>query len=290
MKKLYAFTLLCLLLRIGSMNGQAFYVGDTISNYHLVNASFSAYPATPCNGAYYFHPIDIDNDSFYDIVIYSTSTNSCSFGSNVDTGMVVSSNTGCELVYGPSVLQTCTTPDALSDLSFGTPLTASLNWSVASNGYTSGTIPSPPAEVNFCMYTASTTVTSHCGDRSGTFYMGFRKAFSSDTLYGWLLMDSRLPGKIISWACQTHNVTTGVNALSNESGKLMVFPNPSHESFEIKSSKEETVMISNELGQTLQTHQLNPGNNFSVKVSGLPGGVYFAGNSSRRQKIVVIGR
>jgi hypothetical protein len=69
---------------------------------------------------------------------------------------------------------------------------------------------------------------------------------------------------------------------------LNIFPNPNNGEFEIKSTKKETISISNEFGQIIEEKKLNSGNNYSVKIKDFPNGIYFVGNNSHRQKVVVI--
>jgi hypothetical protein len=84
------------------------------------------------------------------------------------------------------------------------------------------------------------------------------------------------------WQC------VGINELIHQESQLQIFPNPSNGELEIKGIKEETIFISNELGQLISTKYLNPENNYSVKLNDLQNGVYFVGNKFSRQKVVVI--
>jgi hypothetical protein len=71
---------------------------------------------------------------------------------------------------------------------------------------------------------------------------------------------------------------------------LSVFPNPNHGDFNISFPKEETFILINDLGQTLQTISLTQSNNMSANVSGLKSGIYFLlsnSNSLLKFKIVV---
>lgn len=84
------------------------------------------------------------------------------------------------------------------------------------------------------------------------------------------------------------NGCVGVNELTKENDIFKIFPNPNSGEFEIKSSKETNIVITNELGQLVKTVELNSANNYSSKITELQSGVYFIGNNSVRQKIVVI--
>ena len=80
----------------------------------------------------------------------------------------------------------------------------------------------------------------------------------------------------------------GIKELSSNEMNFKIFPNPNAGEFEIKGIKEKSIIITNELGQLVKTIELNSANNFSSKVTELQSGVYFIGNNSVRQKIVVI--
>lgn len=87
----------------------------------------------------------------------------------------------------------------------------------------------------------------------------------------------------------SHDVyCVGIHELINNKGNLNIFPNPNAGEFEIMGVSEETILISNELGQVMKTIQLTSENNFSFTINDLNSGVYFVGNKSFKQKIVVI--
>lgn len=81
---------------------------------------------------------------------------------------------------------------------------------------------------------------------------------------------------------------TGINETEAFADVLMLYPNPNSGEFVIKSTREETIHICNELGQLILTRHLNADNNYSATVTDLPGGVYFVGNELKKKKIVVI--
>ncbi|MES2514564.1 MAG: T9SS type A sorting domain-containing protein [Bacteroidota bacterium] len=80
---------------------------------------------------------------------------------------------------------------------------------------------------------------------------------------------------------------TGIKALASVNMITTVFPNPSNGEFTITSVSEDLLSITNELGQTIQTIQLNQDNNFSYKVNGLSIGMYFVSGKSVKQKVIV---
>lgn len=80
----------------------------------------------------------------------------------------------------------------------------------------------------------------------------------------------------------------GIDELVNSASQMQIFPNPSNGEFEIKGIKEETIFVTNELGQLVSLIKLAQENNYLVKLNNLQSGVYIIGNNSVRQKIVVI--
>ncbi len=66
-----------------------------------------------------------------------------------------------------------------------------------------------------------------------------------------------------------------------------VFPNPNNGDFTIQSQKEDVVAIFNELGQVIETIELDQQNNFSYKVNTLKSGIYFLVGKTIKQKVVV---
>jgi uncharacterized delta-60 repeat protein len=82
---------------------------------------------------------------------------------------------------------------------------------------------------------------------------------------------------------------TGITNYAQANG-LSVFPNPNNGDFTISLSKEETFSLVNNLGQIVQTVELNQGNNNSATVSGVQNGIYFLvgkSNALLNYKIVV---
>lgn len=92
--------------------------------------------------------------------------------------------------------------------------------------------------------------------------------------------------QIIVIDCDT--LITATPKMFLEDGRILVFPNPSEEgAFEIKGKYSGTYLLLNELGQLIQEIYLRPENNFSIKVTNLPGGVYFIKGEGSQEKIIV---
>ncbi|MBA4239428.1 MAG: hypothetical protein C0448_01790 [Sphingobacteriaceae bacterium] len=81
--------------------------------------------------------------------------------------------------------------------------------------------------------------------------------------------------------------SVGINEVFNNNQLVSVFPNPNNGEFTIQSQKEDVVVISNELGQVIETIELNQNNNFSHKVTSLSSGIYFLVGKQVKQKVVV---
>lgn len=84
--------------------------------------------------------------------------------------------------------------------------------------------------------------------------------------------------------------TVGVEDIL-ENNKLIVFPNPNNGSFTIQSTVASGFVISNSVGQVVQTITLDNSNNYTLQVSDLSAGVYYINSTGAkavtRYKIVV---
>lgn len=197
MKKLIF--LLLFYLFCENANAQAFFVGDTSCNYHKVNYNFSSMNcSTPWQPALSAYTIDINGDLTSDIEIW----NYCFYdpgsgGSASDNKRkYIRSATGYEFGYGPSVLSPCPQTSVIKNYSYGTILNASINWSV-----TSASFPYGGSDIYYWHNDFMTPIAScTCGLLANTFYIAFRKTTSTDTIYGWVLIDSYWPGQVTSYA------------------------------------------------------------------------------------------
>lgn len=82
----------------------------------------------------------------------------------------------------------------------------------------------------------------------------------------------------------------GIEELNNEFIKLSIFPNPNNGEFTIKSEEDLKLNIINELGEVLQTMDLNDKNNHISNVINLNSGIYFLSSTNGlvKEKIAVI--
>ncbi len=86
---------------------------------------------------------------------------------------------------------------------------------------------------------------------------------------------------------QSVSTCTGLQEATTNSNSVLVFPNPNNGDFTIQSQIGGVVNISNELGQVIETIELNQQNNFSYKVNHLQSGVYFLVGKTFKQKVIV---
>ncbi len=339
----------------GKINAQTFSVGDLSCNYKSINYNF------PVNCPIYSsssdtYALDIDGDLTYDISIKSSCNNWPS--SNINSSISLISNTNFEFAFD-TLTPFCPWSKSIKNLPVGTQLNNNLIWKSSPflNPYVSGLYSYQYIAGNFFS----------CGQQTG-FYVGFRKILITDTIYGWLLVNSSFPGSVVSYAskkssepvyvgpmimnlpktlCQyndsiainvnipggvfnndpaiigntfysslstwqgnhpiyyscvpvgcTNAVTVssyihvvacvGINELNPENHLLEIFPNPNGGEFEIKGIQDETIFISNELGQIIETKNLNLQNNYSAKINNLQSGIYFVGNQFSKKKIAVL--
>jgi hypothetical protein len=88
----------------------------------------------------------------------------------------------------------------------------------------------------------------------------------------------------------TQNVSTctGFDLLSNNStSQLSVYPNPNNGHFTITSIEDVTLSVTDNLGQTIQTINLNAFNNHQENINNLSSGIYLIIGKSINQKIIV---
>lgn len=87
-------------------------------------------------------------------------------------------------------------------------------------------------------------------------------------------------------------LTSGLNENSEANQQpLSVFPNPSRDVITVRSINAGTFIIVNQLGQTIQSLQLNGSNNYSATIEGLKNGMYIImGTGTQeevRQKVII---
>jgi ELWxxDGT repeat protein len=92
-----------------------------------------------------------------------------------------------------------------------------------------------------------------------------------------------MPGEGL-WKLDT-NATTFIDDAPFETKFLKIFPNPTNGNFTIDSEKELEITITNILGKTILTHQIQQGKN-QINLSNQPNGIYFIKNEDSTLKII----
>jgi hypothetical protein len=102
---------------------------------------------------------------------------------------------------------------------------------------------------------------------------------------------------VTSNGCSDTSACVTVSKIGIEEKKIneksiTIYPNPNKGTFMIQSAAEETYIIVNQLGQTIEFVDLNMKNNYTTEVKNLKSGIYFMvpldGNNSIARKIVVV--
>ena len=102
--------------------------------------------------------------------------------------------------------------------------------------------------------------------------------------YGCTVIDSAIVRIVI--CADTTNIT-GIKNYSGSNTGLIIFPNPSSDSFTIKGYNSESAELINELGQIIRLINLSVENNYSTTISGLAKGVYVVRNNYSSYKVIV---
>lgn len=284
--KQWCFLLLSVFCLAG--RGQTFTVGSTCCNYQWVNYTFTTV-TTPTTAYNYSstdnYAFDVDGDLTDDIQIISYYYRSAGGSGYEQKRIEINSGTNVECVFTHSVNYYCPYSKTINNLSFGLPLVSNMNWIVPNLSPSNG---QPAPFVYYYSLANLNLITFECIPQTNPFYIGFRKVLpSTDTIYGWIRMNSYFPGKVYDYAFMNTNLATTIHS-NNNIAAVSLFPNPNSGEFEIKGIKDETIFITNELGQLIATKDLTQENNYTVKLNNLHSGVYFVGNNLSRQKVVVI--
>lgn len=82
-------------------------------------------------------------------------------------------------------------------------------------------------------------------------------------------------------------LSTGIKEIKEENN-ITIYPNPNNGSFTIRGKENESIIISNQLGQKLKTIYLSDKNNFSETITNLENGIYFLSGKNTKQKAIVL--
>jgi len=94
------------------------------------------------------------------------------------------------------------------------------------------------------------------------------------------------PGGVFNIFMKYKTLSTGLTETKTENN-IIIYPNPNNGSFTIKGNENQSILISNQLGQEIKTIHLSEKNNFSETITGLENGIYFLSGKNTRRKIVI---
>jgi hypothetical protein len=236
-----------------SGKGQNITVGDTLS-VGIIYKNIKDTSVSNAHGGITTCDLDIDSDNAFDIR-FSYTFNTGIFYSILKNVTAISN---VEFAYSTNSNYADTLPDNFL-------INNTLNWKKTGIGlYSMYTAPPPP-------WGPGTTVTG--GFSTANDYLGFRKITSSDTIYGWFLLDMSTTMIIKSFAYESHSV--GIKELDFKNNKIILYPNPSREILNIYSWEREfdhtEVEITNQLGQTVLKQPFKK----QINISFLNTGCYF---------------
>ncbi len=86
---------------------------------------------------------------------------------------------------------------------------------------------------------------------------------------------------------QSVSICTGIQEAITNANSTIVFPNPNNGEFTIQSQIADVINVTNELGQVIETVELNQQNNFSYNVNHLQSGIYFLVGKTIKHKVIV---
>ncbi len=234
------------------VRGQGIIVGDSVSAgiiYNNIKDSalpFIAKGISICE-------IDIDNDNIFDIRFYHEHQSSPAYNCIYRKVFPL---TNIEFAVKTSTLYIDTLP-------LNSNVNSSLNWK---------------GVVGFHLRYNCSSITGNSDNgvfKSSNNYLGFRKIQSTDTIYGWFLLDMTGTIKIKSYAYQANNQAgVGITNLTLSKMAAYLFPNPVNEILHIKNSGSQSqsseIEIINCLGQVILKIPFAN----TIDVSKLPNGIY----------------
>ncbi|HQP04326.1 MAG: T9SS type A sorting domain-containing protein [Bacteroidales bacterium] len=205
-----------------NINAQMFIAGDTLNpEITYVNIPDTILPIV-IKGFFNFD-IDIDSDNINDIRFHREHSSSPSYSS--ETFSVQSLNS-VQFVTQPG------SSDA-EPLLLGTEIDNALHWNDNYDGacfyyYFDSHIPPPWGPSS----------TSHGTCTLPDTYIGFRKIYASDTLYGWFFLDLPDPYRIKSYAIDK-KLGSGIPNQASTTNTFIIFPNPASDFIDIMNNNKD---------------------------------------------------
>lgn len=208
-------------------------------------------------GSTYSVNVDIDNDNTYDISFL----HSYSFGpSHYIQNKYVNSLANVQFAYGSNNQYADTIPP-------GVYINNGLNWQANSiTLFSVAQFPPPPYGTGYSEYGQFNT---------GSKYLGFRKIFTSDTVYGWINLE--MPNYIIkSYAYEKKcNVIQCVGIKELYSENFQIFPIPASEGIQIIGDEGKLVNSKITLNDAIGKKLMEIEYRKKLNLSFLENGIYF---------------
>jgi hypothetical protein len=263
-------------------------VGSTCCNYHLANVTFTAIALT--SGASYsnVYNIDLDGVSGPDITIKS-------FGCfcqphTIDQYITVTSTSQCEFVFTSTAsAYPCPYTYVLKNNSFGDIINSSMNWSASPSFWSFGN----PAPITAFYYWNPTPGALYLSG-SATHYVCFRKVIANlDTIYGWINLNSTMPGGVIDYGYINTGNPNGVGLFENNGAlfDVVISPNPAASKIKIDHIENANVQLMDIQGKVLRAWRISKDDN-DIDLTEINNGFYFikvyTENNSVIKKITVL--
>lgn len=199
-----------------SVSAQIFTVGDTTCNYFKPNYTFTvASGATPYSSQPYYN-ISLISNNILDISLVCNRVNyppvqsqNPSWIDFLDFSINSYGNTGSNIQYvyapGSSGSSGASCGSILKNMPYGSAMPSTLNWSSTQT-----------SAIYYDEYHSFPA--TQCGSHVDTFYVSFRKILSTnDTIFGWLLFDTHIPSKLISYAYRYNSIIPSSFSINQDS-------------------------------------------------------------------------
>lgn len=269
MKKVtYISILIILIIYSNPVFTQQFIVGDTVSPF----ITYSDIPDTSL-------PIYLQSTSEFKIDIDQDQVSDIRFVRTFVAGQINTHQ--WQMVFAlDSIEFACDTSDFNADtLSPGSIINKDLNWKFNTKSarlferfYSKAPPPWGPPSYTKGLF------------RKDSLFLGFRKIYGTDTIYGWFCVKCTASAYII----KSYSVNRNYSSIPDYQSELdlIIYPNPVKQTVTIESPLKEGVMIIYGPGGNIQLSKQINHRSTQIDISYLPGGIYFLKFESDEHVIV----